>query len=233
MTVDSESPALWNEERKRLLELLVALGSSIAGYYREGIGLLDRPAIPAEEKSRISIIGHCFRELMNNLPEALRDVVGVPGRGGSSRTEVNNLLSAFGTLRGESTFPEENPYSSDDPTDPVSVPKGIMAAVVDLVRSENEGTIRGIQRDSMVVLGRLDVTDPALAPWRKARKFFMSFTHLNSGSVDSPNQVSDHEILGHVEIIEGSLFSRLGPFFENYHAIEDILRVANQVEGEG
>lgn len=65
---------LWNDERETLYHKICDIDSALAGYYRQAIYIMESSPKPGEEKARFSIICHCFRELMNNLPDVLGDV---------------------------------------------------------------------------------------------------------------------------------------------------------------
>ena len=224
---------LWDADRVSLYGLIEEIQPTLAGLYRQAILLMSEPADPGDEKARLAIVGHCFREIMNRLPDALQDVDGFPA---SKRDEEdrarNDLVAAFEAFRG---MPVEQPapVSSKDleQTEVIAVPRQLVDAVGKFVAAREEGTRNVRERDSVTVLGAIDPLDPALKPWRAARKFFMSCTHIDlqyAVETVASEVPSDEVVMAHVEIVEASLRVRLGAFFDNYEELEDLIAKANR-----
>lgn len=231
--VGDDHPALWNDDRNTLYELLKDLDPELAGLYSQMIVLLSDPAVPGQEKSRLASIGHCLRELINTLPDALGDVEGFPiNRGKSDRSAREALVAEYEAISGP---PVEHVTVDevDETGQPrlIAVPQSLLDAVGRLVTTINDGKAREEQRDSTVVLGRIDSRDPALKPWKAARKFFMHYAHFDRDYPLSPEPrdlPSDADILVHLENIEASLHTRLGAFFDNYDELQDLIAKANE-----
>lgn len=229
--------ALWNEDREALHKLIEEIDPALAGLYRRAVLLMDSRPIPGDEKARLSLVGHCVRELMNNLPDALGDVKDFPAsRRGDEDRARDGLVAAVERFKGvPSDQPAEDAGSSEQP-DRVTVPADLLDAVVILVGVFKDGKTRNELRDSAAVLGYIDRYDPALKPWKAARKFFMSLAHLDrlkaagSGGRDLP---TDEQVMSQVAIIEASLRVRLGAFFDNLNEVRALAEQANTAGVDG
>jgi hypothetical protein len=236
MTNDA-SPVLWNEERETLYELIKRVNPTLAGLYHRAILLMSEPPGPGEEKARFSLVGHCFRELMNRLPDWLQDVDGFPA---SRRQEedkaLDRLVAEYESFRGS---PNDQPTaSSNDPQQEalVSVPASLIDALGRFINAREEGSRNVLERDAAAVLGAVGLRGAALKPWRDARAFFMSCTHLDR-QYEVEAQVgavpSDEVVMEHIAATEASLRVRLGAFFDSYEELKDLIAQANQTVEEG
>lgn len=225
-------PDVWDDDRRALYVQLQGLDPELAGLYRQAIDLLSTPAVPGEKKVRLALIGHCLRELINTLPDALGDVEGFPAdKGNEGKRAREALVAEYGVFSGASldaTLVDE----TDDSGQPnlVAVPQSLLDGVGRWVNSAKAGALRETQRDSVVVLGRIDTRDPALKPWKSARDFVMGFAHFRRnyplGSVPEVFP-ADEEIVAHLAHIEASLRNRLGAFFDSLDDLQDLIDEAN------
>jgi len=228
---------LWNQDRQALHKLIEQVDPALAGLYRQAILLMDSSPIPGDEKARLSLVSHCVRELMNNLPDALGDVKDFPAsRGGDENRARAGLIAAFDEFEG---MPAEQPGETADPSgqpNKVTVPADLLDAAVNLVGVFKDGETRGVLRDSAAVLGYIDRYHPALKPWRAARDFFMSFAHLDrlkaagSGGRELP---TDEQIMTQIAIIEASMRVRLGAFFDSLNEVRALADQANTLDPDG
>jgi len=224
----------WDATRTEVFRLLSDLeDKSLAGMYKSAIDLMDIPPEDGWERSRLSSVGHCFREILNNLPEALNDVQGVPAR-----------QSTDGISRGKMSADIEEAFARLDPAviEPnadvhlvrmVQIPAGLVETLTAFAAEHRTVTRRVARRDAATVLGRVDPTDPALVPWKAARVFFMGQTHLNVGGTANVTKdiATDDEVRTHVSNIEASLLARLGAFFDTVDSLNDLLDAANRLVG--
>ncbi|MDI6900317.1 MAG: hypothetical protein QMC79_01315 [Anaerosomatales bacterium] len=234
----AEVPPIWNEDRQALHDLIEARSPELAGLYRQGVRALETPCEPGEERARLAVIGHCFRELMNNLPNALGDV---PAFTTSSREDEDNakksVVGAYGEIYG---IPEQPPADSADAdsdlSELVTVQRRLLRAVESLAIYYRLGERHLRERDSAVVAGRVDVNAPGMKPWRDARRFFTRYSHFDRQNGSKPKAVdlpSDDQALAHLENVEAILLARMRPFFDSLGEIDDLLAIANAAEEEG
>lgn len=222
----------WDADRLEILRLLSGLDGSIASMYKLAIDLMAEPPAPGQELARLSSVGHCIREILNNLPEALNDVAGAPDRGNDRGESARRLsfviLNTFPS--SNVAFSNSNASEDDDEVRNVSVPAAVVEAMTKFANEHQEVAKRVARRDSASVLGWIDPTNPALVPWTAARGFFMRRTHLNLGQATKPASPlpSDADVIIHIENIEASLRARLGAFYDTIHSLDDLLEEANR-----
>lgn len=231
---------LWNADRESVFGLISERSPDLAGLYRHGIMTLDSPPVAEGERARVAIIGHCFRELMNNLADAVGDV---PAFVTSCRDDEDKAKRALVDLYAESYgIPDEAPPTGGQPEDDpaqlelVTVERRLLKAVERLAVFFKLGERHGRDRDSVVVAGRIDPNAPGLGPWREARRFFVRCSHYDrqyGTQRTNANLPRDDEILEHVLVVEAIVRTRLQPFFDTVAEIEDLLAVANAPEEEG
>lgn len=229
---------LWDADREALFGLISERSPDLAGLYRHGILTLGSPPIQDGERARLAVIGHCFRELMNNLADAVGDV---PTFATSCRGDEDSAKRALVDLYAEvygipDDLPDVQPESDEEQLELVAVQRRFLKAVERLAVFFRLGERHGRDRDSVVVAGRLDTNAAGLGPWRKARRFFSRHCHYDRQYGTQPRErdlPGDHEILEHVLVVEAIIRTRLQPFFDTVAEIEDLLAVANAPEGEG
>jgi hypothetical protein len=220
---------IWTPERRDLQLSLERLDPTLAGLYGYGLDLLEQPAGRME---RLVLIAHCVRELVNNLPEALGDVDGVPTRVDMTGPclalakeweKHPDLFSPMATTPGDASS------SGEDLVGPqvMTMPEPVVAAVYQVVVATQAGTGNAKLRHSAVVLGRLEHGyNPTLRMWQDAIRFFMKYVHLDKDRrVDVP---PDAVILGHLQTIETILRARLGRFFRTVDELADLRARANR-----
>ena len=220
----------WNDSRQEVLRLLSELDLSLAGMYQLAIDLMESSPTWGGERARLSSVGHCFREILNNLPEALNDVPGVPPRGHDDGKSAKQLAAQIdAALQGAAEMPLDGGVAESLRT--LTAPSTFFDAMSHFADEHREVGRRVARRDSAVVLGRIDPDDPSLIPWKAARKFVMSRTHLNVGT---PTAIpSDDEVKIHISNVEASILARLGRFFGVIDSLDDILGQANRRRPDG
>jgi hypothetical protein len=227
----------WNADRAALHELIQRFSPELAGLYRQGVLALSSKPQPGDERARLAVVGHCFRELMNNLPDVLEDV---PQFNASRRGEEDAARRAIVELYDEIYgIAEEPPVAVEDKApdqlELVTVQRRLLVAVETMAVFFRIGQRHLSERDSAVVAGRVDVNTPGMKPWRDARRFFTRYSHFDrqNGSRAKEAEVPrDDQVLAHLEAVEAILRTRLQPFFDSLGEIDDLLAVANATEKE-
>lgn len=201
---------------------------SLGGLYTYAIDLAVAAPAQGSLAARDSVIGHCLRELINNLAAALDDVDGLPVRRRQSDANLRDaVVERF----------DELPQPAFDDTDlngVVTVTNRFGVAVRDWVDEQKRITSYVQLRDSAGVLGRIDPTAPALRPWRQARDFFMRPTHLDVRHTPiGDGSEHDAEFSKHLENMEAALRARLGGFFSVKGEVDELLAIANERVEDG
>jgi len=226
---DAPSFELWTPARQKLHKYIEAVDSSLAPLYREAVRMIETTPAAGEDRLRLALIGHCIRELINSLPDALGDVPGALRGGQNDDSALSKFDQAVMKWRRRLDTDAAD-VAAIAPNATVEIPGHLLTAVEQLAESRQNGTARRLSRDSFAILGHVDVTSPVLSTWSAARDFFMDSTHLDrqfklrDGSGSLPTQA---EILHHLELIEATLHVRFGRFFDSIHSIEDLLAEAN------
>ena len=117
---DEEGSSLWNSDRQETFRLLSGLDRSLATMHKVAINLMAELPEPGEERARLSSVGHCVREILNNLPEALSDVEGAPRRGHDDGASSRQLARAVETTLAAVSGVGAN--GGDDEVRSVSIP---------------------------------------------------------------------------------------------------------------
>jgi hypothetical protein len=232
-----DTATLWNQDRQSLHGLIGEVDPALAGLYRQAILLMDSQPMPGDDKARLSLVSHCVRELMNNLPDALGDVKDFPAnRRGDEEKARADLIAAVEMLEG---MPRDQPVEAGSPLDKpgkVTVPADFLDAAVNFAGVFKDGETRVRLRDSAALLGYIDRYHPALKPWKAARDFFMSFAHLDRHKSDRPGGhglPTDERVMAHIAIIEASMRVRLGAFFDSLNEVRALAGQANEVGADG
>jgi hypothetical protein len=217
---------LWDSARIELHAVLRTLSPKLAGVYRRAIGLVEEVPPHGEELIRVALIGHCLRELMNRLPDVLKDVPGMlrPTKPNSNtlRGELLEILATSDELSASGDF--------------VAVPGEIVVALQRFASAVKSETARSLEKDSVAVTQSRTSTTPAVQQWTAARNFFMDFVHLDAyvgDDGDTSRLPADEEILAHLVIVEAALRSRLFGFFQSRRELDRRLARINEVVGDG
>jgi cytochrome c5 len=218
--VTGGSVVRWTRERHDLYAQLTQVHGDLGALYRYAIDLASSSPKDSDRRVRDALVGHCLRELMNNFPEAIGDVEDFPERGRRGDDDLRDAV-----IDGFRGLPPQD-FDDTNLDGLVTVTKGFVTSVGAWVEGQDQATTRAALRDSVTVLGRLDEHNPALRPWKAARKYVMKLTHLNlSARPSEPDRDADTEL--HLANIEAALRARLGGFFDVLAEFDDILAEAN------
>ncbi len=230
--MEGESNSLFNPERQALHGQLGDLSPRLSGLYRRLIRLLDEKPEGSEHLARVSLIGHCVRELINRLPDILADVPDMLEPVIPKSGDMVRRLPGLTERYTETLAMVSGPTSEDgnhQRTDLVPVPRPLFEALHDITNATARETARAKERDAVVVARARTASGPAYARWRAARKFFMEFTHLDNHVGQEERQIpSDEQIIEHLGVVEAALSSRLTGFFDNRRILDEFLSEVNQ-----
>lgn len=217
-----QGSGIWTDERVRVLHTLGELSEPIlAQLYEHAIDLASDYAIDSNKAQfYIAIIGHCVRELMNNISYYLGDN-SLPGRNRSGAED-----RAIKSLR-KLVLSECSDATLLPPEGATQVP--ITASLAEALSFFREAAIEGernaYKSASMGAIGRIEEDNPATALWKHARDSFAGYAHLSKGNGNLPER---SELLHNLDILDNALMIRLGFFFDAKQRINDILERANR-----
>lgn len=210
-----------DDRQKRVFNILENRGPKLAGVYHWSLYMLANDAVPGCESARISAICHCIRELMSGLPAIMTDA--------SSPRPNPSSSSLMRKLPGLLAQHTDTDLGLDQ--DLVPVPRIVAKALASLVSTVSQEEGRNRDNVASLVTGNSKANHPAITQWRDAYQFFLGWTHLDRNHDQNRKLPSDEELLGKIRIVEDVIEVRGALFFENLHAIEDLLAVINNIDG--
>ena len=218
----AQKGGLMDERQQRVLEALINRSPRLAGMYRTALAMIAAEAMPGCESARISTICHCIRELMSGLPAVMSDI-SIPRPQPSSASLMQELPEVL------AAHPEADLALDQDL---VPVPGAVARVVASLVSAVTQEQGRNRANTAALVTGSSDANHPAIGQWRAAYQFFLSWTHLDRNHDQERPLPSDGDLLAMIRIVEDVVEVRSSLFFENLHAIEDMLAEINNVDEE-
>lgn len=211
-----------DDRQDRIARALDVRSSRLAGMYRSALRMLRSMPEPDCEVARVSIICHCMRELTTNLPAVMTDgFVEKPDPSSSS------LISQLPALLAK--HPDLD-LSLDQ--DLVPVPRKVARHFGMLVTARVQEDGRNGQNAAALITGGSSPTHPATKQWRDASRFFVGWAHLDQNHERRGRLPSDQEILAHMRVVEDVIEVRTAAFFDNLHAVSDLLAAANTASEE-
>lgn len=223
---------IWTEARQRLYEQLQQRDGDLAGFYRHVVDQLSGE--PEGGRHRLVMMCHAVREMVNNLPEVFTDVA-KPDRihTGGPREALVRAWSDDAAM-GD---PEEVAEALRESDSPMSVRGRLISHVALLVARESQVPRNRDLRHSATVLGRPATRrDPTLRNWMTACDWFEKHAHLDRSRRGIRETPPDDVILRHLSVIEDTLLSRFGGFFDVMAEVSGLLAEANATRppiGEG
>lgn len=211
-----------DEHQERVFEALIGRSLRLAGMYRTALAIIGDKAMPGCESARISTICHCMRELMSGLPAVMSDIA-IPRPNPSSGSLIKQLPGLL------AAHPEADLGVDQDL---VPLPRVVARALASLLSAVAQEEGRNRMNTATLVTGGSDANHPAIGQWLDAYQFFLSWTHLDRNHDQERPLPNDEELLTMIRVVEDVIEVRSALFFENLHAIEDLLAEINGVEGE-
>lgn len=205
------------ERQDRVIKALENRSPRLAGMYKSALNTLRGRSELGDEAARASVVCHCMRELMLNLPAAMADSA-------TSRPEPSSssLLAQLPSL-----LSKHHDLDLDLDLDMVPVPKKVAQKFSLLVKTRVQED--GINQDNFAALvtGGSDTKHPAIKQWKDAYRFFVKWAHLDRHDERGGALPSDDELLASIRVVEDVIEVRTAVFFTNLHSIEDLLAGIN------
>lgn len=215
----STADELFDERRQRVFEFLKHRSSALAGMYRAAVGLLAAAPVDEGENARVSVICHCMRELMNGLPSVLSEA-SIPRPSPSSGALLRTLPQLLTEHPGMDLELDQ---------DLIPVPRKLAHALSALTSTVTREQGRNRENAAALLTGSSSATHPVIDQWNRTYLFFVGWTHLDRNHDNGKVLPTDEILIGHFRVIEDVIEVRAGLFFENLHALEDLLAEINEV----
>lgn len=207
----------------RIVDVLKERSPKLAGAYQMALENLHRTAIDGCASARVSVVCHCMRELMIGLPAVMADDP-EPRPDPSS----NSLTQQLPELLAK--HPDLDLGVNQDI---VPVPKAVAQILNSLLGTVVREKGRNQRIAAALITGGHDVKHPVIKQWGDAYNFFVGWTHLDRNQERERELPSDDVLMSNIKIVEDVVEVRTKVFFENVHAIEDLLNEINeQVEDQ-
>lgn len=213
----------FNERQVSVLAALRERSPKLACIYQMALERLNANPSDDCDSSRIAVICHCIRELMNNLPPILAEEEFTPRlkpSSGSLTHKLPELLAQHSTV------------DLDADQDIIPVPNAFARAISLLIKTASQENGRNVRNAAALITGDSDTSHPAVKQWNVTYDFFLGWTHLDRNHEGSRPLPSNEDLLANIQVVEDVIMTRTAAFFENIHVIEDLLAEINdQTEG--
>lgn len=211
-----------DERRLRLVDALEERRPELANMYESALILLEAAPGWMNGRTRVSLISHAMREVMNRVLGAMGRPT-TPVFKPTSSDQIKKLPDLL--VR----HPELDLERGGDGQ--VAVPAEVASAMARLFKAavHEKRRVRG----DVAALLTDDGNDghAAVDRWVAAKAFFVKWTHLHDHEVDPSSLPSDPEILTNIAIFEELFDGVITAFFARKHAVEDLLAEINATEG--
>jgi hypothetical protein len=215
--------AFMDERQQRIHAALAERRCDIAGMYRAALRLLSMPAEVGDERTRVSLICHSMREVMNRVLGAMGTTASprVKPSSGKQVQALPDLLSRFPGL------------ALDVDGESIPVPRAAAQVFDKLIKTAVQEKRRS--RDDVASLLTDDGNSDHLVVkrWVESRGFFVRWAHLGGDDTALVNFPSDVVLGQHVAVFDELFDAVITAFFTRRHSIDDLLAEINSLEEVG
>lgn len=211
-----------NDRQTHVVDALQNRNEKLAGLYSTALDILASQAIPSRKAARISIICHCMRELMIGLPAVMSE-------SSIRRPEPSSATLLRRLPRLLAAHPDADLGVDQDL---VPVPRVVAEALTSLMSTASQEEARNRANTATLVTGLPQTKHPVIEQWTKAYEFFVGWTHLDRNHDRQRPLPNDKTLLANIRVVEDVIEVRSALFFENLHALEDLLAEINAVDDE-
>lgn len=175
--------SLWNGRRRRLQAAIACVDELYADLYRRAIDALSEQKLTP---GAVVVAGHCIRNLVNGLPDALADVEAVPAY--SDLAEPARQLASVWTEHQDvlGSAAVEDPASNEEESSSdgrATVPKVVIVAARKVVVASIAARGNSRRRHSALVLGRVEAgQDPTVKLFSESVRAFEKVRHPSAAA---------------------------------------------------
>lgn len=212
--------------RQAVAEWLEDKKPDLASTYRAAVSMLGAKPDAGHERTRILLICHSMREVMNRLPTAA-----LLGQGAASQDEVDGYVPASVQVRDLPQLRIDHPdMDLTQEAENVPVPKPAAMALSRLIDTASYEDRRRLSSLAAFLTDDGNPKAPAVKEWRDLSEYFVRWGHLHDKfEADLP---TDEELAAKIGIFDDHVDAIRSAFFESKSLIEDILTSANRKAGE-
>lgn len=214
------SDAVMDERQKRIVAALEERRQELASVYRTALELLDQEVGELDRRTRVSLIAHCMRELMNRVLDAFGRPT-APKFKPSSSEQMRSLPDLL------ARFPE---LELDGDWESVPVPQEVATAMDKIFKAAVHEKRRIRDDVAALITDDGNANHVAVTRWIESRTYFVKWAHLQSQDTEEAALPADDEIRAHMGVFEELLDGVITAFFETRQSINDLLAEINAME---
>ena len=200
--------------------------SDLASSYLCAVAMLTTTSSYGNDRTRVMLISHCMREVMNRLPTAVMMSRGTLEAAQVKRhRKTSNQVEDLPKLRSD--FPGLD-LTLD--ADLVPVPRPAALAFGALIDSAVYEDHRRRSDIAALLTDDGNPKHPAVTEWREMSRYFSRWAHLENEQRDVVP--SDAELTSRISVFEDHVSAIRQEFFESKAVIEDLLLAANMTIDE-
>lgn len=223
-SVDCGSGFALDERQQGVFDALLQRHADLASMYRAALQILASDVEDSDRRMRVAHICHAMREVMNRFADAV-------GANPSERIKPSAGVQI-------QTLPDLLLYSYPDlvldraDLELVPVPQQVAAAFDKLIKTAVQEKRRSRDIAAAMLTDDGNADHPAVNQWMDARQLFMEWVHLEAKPTELGALPSDEDLRARIRVAEDLIEGRTKDFFDARSAVDDLLVVINQTEGD-
>lgn len=211
-----------DERQARVVEALQSRSAKLADVYVTALNELASVETSDRVAAGVAVICHCMREVMAGLPAVMSNL-SIPRPVPSAASQLVKLPALL------AAHPDADLGLDQDL---VPVPRSVAQALAMLISTAAQEEGRNRANTATLVTGSTDTEHPAIAQWRDAYKFFVGWAHLDRNHEQRRTLPDKESLLANIRVVEDVIEVRTALFFENLHALDELLAEINGVDEE-
>jgi hypothetical protein len=210
------------ERQLGVLGALEERSPKLAGMYHTALDSLDSQVQENAEPARVAVICHCMRELMNGLPSVL--AADSEPRPNPSSSSITSKLPGLLAKHPEVDLGVEQ--------DIIPVPRAVAQVFNELIGTVVREEGRNLRNAAALITKGSDTKHPAIKQWRDTYNFFLNWAHLDRNHERERDLPGQGILLASIKVVEDVIEVCTAAFFENVHAVADLLAEINEQSEE-